>query len=116
MGSSDTSKILNQIVDLHVKPGMNKELEKVTSFMALNSCTQEGILVYHICQDPNDKDHYFFIEIYKSEAALLAKRKTEWFKQGIEQLKKLISKPPVVTTGKGFTTVGDMGGVLGAKL
>tara|TARA_B100000780_G_scaffold276277_1_gene244546 strand:+ start:36 stop:1481 length:1446 start_codon:yes stop_codon:yes gene_type:complete len=116
MGSSDTSKILNQIVDLHVKPGMNKQLEKVTSFMALNSCTQEGILVYHICQDPNDKDHYFFIEIYKSEAALLAKRKTEWFKQGIEQLKKLISKPPVVTTGKGFTTVGDMGGVLGAKL
>src|SRR6266498_5998248 len=63
------------VVSLKVKPGhRDRFLATIEDDAICSERDEPGCLRFNVLQDEADENHYFFIEVYKDEAALEAHR------------------------------------------
>lgn len=89
------------VVNVKVKPGMRDEFIAVITEDAENTSTKEpGNFGFTVIQDTADPDNFYFLEIYKDEAALEEHRKQPHFLKYREATAHIYEGEPMRVMGK----------------
>ena len=88
------------MVDVHVKPEHREEFVEVISANAHGaSTTERGCLRFDVVQHGDDPNHFFFYEVYRSEADLEAHRQTAHFQRYIGSSQEWMAQPASRSVG-----------------
>jgi autoinducer 2-degrading protein len=88
-------------VTVQVKPEHVAEFLDVVRHDAEHSEKDEpGCLRFDVIQDRDDRNRFYFYEVYRDEAALEAHRQTPHFKLYAEKVQPLLAVPPERRFGK----------------
>ena len=82
-------------VTIQVKPEHVSEFLEVVRYDAEHSEKDEpGCLRFDVIQDKDDRNRFYFYEVYRDEAALEAHRQTPHFKRYAEKVQPWLVAPP----------------------
>ena len=93
--------MLMLVVNVKLKPGMRDEFIAVISEDAESTSTKEpGNFGFTVIQDTADPDNFYFLEVYKDEAALEEHRKQPHFLKYREASAHIYEGDPMRVIGK----------------
>ena len=81
------------LVKVYVKEGFEDAFIKATLFNKVGSEKEGGVVQFDVSQKEDDRSEFILYELYKSDEAVAAHKKTEHYLKWRETVSEMMAKP-----------------------